>query len=902
MNNLRSHIMRIHKIERALADDQIENLNKAPAHGDNGYVKNSRNSECNDESNADDGSESLNVSLKTGDGSTESSNSTPLPEVQKSSMTETETFYIRTDYFTNSPDVNTKGSKKVTYVCKLCSKEMNHRSNMVDHVRTHTGKKMCKCTICDKPLSRKQNLIHHLKYVHYIDPDRISEFVSKGLIEDSTENSTSADHSSTDYLTTDSTSKSTAVPKTEENTDVDMKKMELEKQKPEDTVKESSCPIDKDCSKLTSTPIEKHVTTGSTNSGLLENTSDTLNGEELQYEVINPDNLEERFFRCKICGFECDRRHYMTAKHILKHTGEKPFICVVCSKPYTRKYVLRNHIRKEHKIVGPEADRLIDASDVSGSKLKNKAAVNLANFQALNEPEKKTVKRKLADTDFSDTNMSDLSFMDENSNMNEENGIGDSVSTACSDSNSLSNSPEKDAGEAGDNTVFSFQRLQGKDGKGFVYRCNLCGFSCTRRHYMASMHKLKHTGAKPYLCVICCKLYSRKYVLRKHLLKEHHIKGKELDDIMLQTGSRVDDMVSDLSVNEPSFDTDVVMDCDVSFQSSKVAKTSDDVTDKEDDTEHESHVLTGHSETSSANLNDSIDYQNEFANVLTSVGLDCIRNSLKKFSDNGIDTTEFLNGETAAESVSESNTLEEMESNNCVKKENMNHNKMDCLLGKKKGSMNSDEMKKMPDVEQDSLNGDEMENTLDVKEESTNGDERIIMLDENQESTAVDDLESQSGAERNIEDINNVHNILPLNISDASTMQSISDLGEGAGGFLGNRKGSNPIKVLINSLIDETSLTCLECGKTCTKMSNLRQHIRIKHLNLQQFVCSECNKSFNTNFNLKVHMRQHLDAEQKEQNRYGCDVCKRTFTTKSYLKLHKEKYHSTNESVEGISN
>ncbi|KAB7507680.1 Escargot/snail-like protein [Armadillidium nasatum] len=53
----------------------------------------------------------------------------------------------------------------------------------------------------------------------------------------------------------------------------------------------------------------------------------------------------KRFFRCTYCTYSSMNSGNVLTHIQFKHTGEKPFSCALCSKPFTKKSNIKAHMR-----------------------------------------------------------------------------------------------------------------------------------------------------------------------------------------------------------------------------------------------------------------------------------------------------------------------------------------------------------------------------------------------------------------------------------------------------------------------------------------------------------------------------------------------------------------------------
>jgi len=89
----------------------------------------------------------------------------------------------------------------------------------------------------------------------------------------------------------------------------------------------------------------------------------------------------------------------------------------------------------------------------------------------------------------------------------------------------------------------------------------------------------------------------------------------------------------------------------------------------------------------------------------------------------------------------------------------------------------------------------------------------------------------------------------------------------------------------------EKPYKCDVCGKYFTQTSSLRVHMKI-HTRENMFSCLHCDKQFTTGQNMRTHMRTHSGEKP-----YKCDVCDKMFAQSTSLKNHM-KIHNREQGLD----
>uniref|UniRef100_A0A8C6TAP9 C2H2-type domain-containing protein n=1 Tax=Neogobius melanostomus TaxID=47308 RepID=A0A8C6TAP9_9GOBI len=219
-----------------------------------------------------------------------------------------------------------------------------------------------------------------------------------------------------------------------------------------------------------------------------ENSSDTDDSVDWTTSAESPTpqthtDKQERPFICSVCARTFTRKYYLQL-HTRTHQNNRPFSCSICAKDFTRKCYLQLHL-KTHR----------------GQRL----------YQNKHEDQDKGHRKKK-----SKGSSLHLTVTEENSEGRDGAGLEKHSENSFDDSGNCTFSAERTSRGESDLTHVNDPTKDATIGKVTSLKCSQCGKQFQRLG-MFKRHMSNHQTERPFTCSVCKKAFTLKYHLQLHM-------------------------------------------------------------------------------------------------------------------------------------------------------------------------------------------------------------------------------------------------------------------------------------------------------------------------------------------------------------------------------------------------
>lgn len=229
-----------------------------------------------------------------------------------------------------SPVTPGQTENETQFLCSFCSKVFRCKSLLARHLRVHTGERPYRCSVCNRSFTRTTHLDRHFLALHgYENPEKTRRKIQRYSCVFCNQKCVSKYHLERHMKGHVSGAQF-------------MQKKSLQQIRTQDTAEENApwtAPLDDNTAPLDDSTAPLVDSTGPARG---ESEPQSFLSADKHSPEANSRQKPEKFMKCPIC-FKM-MQTVRLSRHIMIHTGEKPFRCSVCGKRFNRKDALQAHM------------------------------------------------------------------------------------------------------------------------------------------------------------------------------------------------------------------------------------------------------------------------------------------------------------------------------------------------------------------------------------------------------------------------------------------------------------------------------------------------------------------------------------------------------------------------------